>query len=248
MSNRRCAMRSRRAETLLLAAVLTAALPMAADAGAAAPSRETVDEAARALREIPTLVGTRTEHELTFNFGKPAPHKPDEAADWVLWLRRFFAWLNDAGRWLVWLAGAVVVAIAAVRLRVLLLGAAGPGGRDTLALPTHVQNLDIRPETLPDDIGGAAAALWQRGDAAAAMSLLYRGALSRLVHAHGIAIRASSTEGDCLRLAGPQLAAPAQQYLQALVGAWRQTVYGAHPLPWAEGQRLCDGFAAGLAR
>jgi hypothetical protein len=244
MSNRRCAMRSRRVEALLLAAVL-----LAADASAAEPSREAVDEAAAALRDIPTLVGTRTEHELTFHFGeKPPPPKPDDVPEWIRWLRRFFRWLNGAGRWLVWLLGAVVVAVAAVRLRVLLLGAAGPSGRDTLALPTHVQNLDIRPETLPDDIGGAAFALWQQGDVAAAMSLLYRGALSRLVHAHGIAIRASSTEGDCLRLAAPQLAPPSQHYLQALVAAWRQTVYGAHTPALTEGRVLCEGFAAGLAR
>jgi hypothetical protein len=252
MSNRRCAMRFprvRRAPSagLLLAAALLAA---SADPAAAAPlSREAVDEAGASLRDIPTLVGTRRQHELQFKLDeKPREPRPDDVPAWLRWLRRFFDWLNDAGRWLVWLLGAVAVAVAAVRIRVLLLGAGGIGGRDTLALPTHVQNLDIRPETLPDDIGGAALALWQQGDVAAAMSLLYRGALSRLVHQHGVAIRASSTEGDCLRLAGPQLAPPAQQYLQALVGAWRQTVYGAHPPAFDQGRLLCDGFAPGLAR
>ena len=45
------------------------------------------------------------------------------------------------------------------------------------------------------------AALWDRGDHRAALALLYRGLLSRLVHVHRVPIRDSSTEGDCLALA-----------------------------------------------
>jgi len=83
MSNRRCAMRSRRVEALLLAAVLL----LATAAGAAEPRRGAVDEAAAELRDIPTLVGTRTEHELTFHLGeKPPPPKPDDVPEWIRWL------------------------------------------------------------------------------------------------------------------------------------------------------------------
>src|SRR5438552_1249096 len=145
MSNRRCAMRSLRAEALLLAAALLAANA----AGAAAPSRDAVDEAAASLREIPTLVGTQRRHELNFNFGEPPKSEPQAVPAWLLWLQNFFGWLGESGRWLVWLLGAIAAAVAAVRVRVLLLGSGGLGGRDALALPTHVQNLAIRPETLP---------------------------------------------------------------------------------------------------
>ena len=71
--------------------------------------------------------------------------------------------------------------------------------------PTHVRDLDIRPESLPADIGAAARALWDRGEHRAALALLYRGMLSRLAHVHRVPIRDSSTEGDCLALAASHL-------------------------------------------
>ena len=43
------------------------------------------------------------------------------------------------------------------------------------------------------------------------------GLLSRLVHVHGVPIRASSTEGDCLALARPRLAEPSARYAARLV-------------------------------
>ena len=96
--------------------------------------------------------------------------------------------------------------------------------------PSHVRELDIRPESLPDDIGAAALAVWERGEQRAALALLYRGLLSRLVHAHGVPIRASSTEGDCLALAQSRLAAGSAQYAARLVsvghGGVRRVVAG----------------------
>ena len=79
--------------------------------------------------------------------------------------------------------------------------ARAPRGDDAFVAPTHVRDLDIRPESLPDDIGAAARALWDRGEHRAALALLYRGLLSRLAHVHRLPIRDSSTEGDCLALA-----------------------------------------------
>jgi hypothetical protein len=110
------------------------------------------------------------------------------------------------------------------------------------ALPSHVQSLDIRPESLPVQIGEAAAALWQRGDYRAALSLLYRGALSRLVHEHGVPIRAASTEGECVALAGRRLAPASGEFFARLVQAWQVAVYGAR-LPVAEqALALCRDF------
>ena len=75
-------------------------------------------------------------------------------------------------------------------------------------LPSHVRELDIRPESLPADIGAAVRELWLAGERRAALSLLYRGALSRLVHSYQVAIGDASTEGDCVRLARAALPPP----------------------------------------
>jgi len=66
------------------------------------------------------------------------------------------------------------------------------------------------------------------------------------VHVHGVEIRASSTEGECLALALPRLATTASGYVQRLVGIWQRAVY-AHVEPSAADVRdLCAGFAAAL--
>jgi hypothetical protein len=112
--------------------------------------------------------------------------------------------------------------------------------------PTHVQDLDIRPESLPDNIGAAARKLWDSGEHRAALSLLYRGVLSRLVHVHNVPIRDSSTEGDCLRLSTPRLREDQRNYVALLIQVWQHAVYGGQQPETASLHTLCDGFAPAL--
>lgn len=227
----------------LLAAPVAFAQPEAPPAAASAPTRAEVDEAARSLRDIPTLTGQQKARRLHFKSGEPQARERGDTPDWLRWIADFMQWFNEAGRWLVWLL--LALAIGALLLWLRRWFGARPGTESDAAvnLPTQVRGLDIDPHSLPDDVGAAAWALWQRGEPRACLSLLYRGALSQLVHGHGVPIRASSTEGDCLRLAEPRLPAPAASYLRALVAVWAQAVYGART-PAAEQVRpLCDGFA-----
>ncbi|SFU73235.1 DUF4129 domain-containing protein [Pseudoduganella namucuonensis] len=69
------------------------------------------------------------------------------------------------------------------------------------ALATEIGGLDIRAESLPDDVTGTVRAQWDRGERRAALALLYRATLSRLVQRHGLQLAQGATEGDCLRLA-----------------------------------------------
>jgi hypothetical protein len=105
-----------------------------------------------------------------------------------------------------------------------------------------VRELDIRPESLPADIGAAVRELWLAGERRAALSLLYRGALSRLVHSYQVAIGDASTEGDCVRLARAALASPRGDFVAALVDAWQLAVYGGRPLATEHVLRLCADF------
>ncbi|UUZ49461.1 hypothetical protein LP420_03955 [Massilia sp. B-10] len=66
---------------------------------------------------------------------------------------------------------------------------------------TEVGGLDIRAESLPGDVTGSVRALWAQGQRRAALALLYRATLSRLVTDDGLALTQGNTEGDCLRLA-----------------------------------------------
>ncbi len=178
--------------------------------------------------------------------------QPDKKPEWMKGLENFFRGLAEVMRIVVW----VVVAIGVVALLVGLhywwrmAAARTPGG--VIDLPTQVAGLDIRRESLPDDIAAAARAAWQRGDTIHALSLLYRGALSALVLRHGVAIRSSFTEQECLRavrrssgvtggLAGC-ISRGMVDYFARLTEAWLHAVY-ARRMPADEvGLNLCAEF------
>ena len=67
--------------------------------------------------------------------------------------------------------------------------------------PAALFGMDLAPEKLPPDVGAAAAALAREGKLREALGLLYRGALSELVHKRGVQLLASHTEGEAVRLA-----------------------------------------------
>lgn len=98
--------------------------------------------------------------------------------------------------------------------------------------PTEISGLDIRPESLPDDITSEVWRLWQSGDPRAAMALLYRASISRLVHEFDVRIGRAATEQDCLQQAQQ---ARAQQKIseqtwkltQQITDAWLLGAYGA---------------------
>ena len=111
---------------------------------------------------------------------------------------------------------------------------------------TTVHGLDIRPESLPGNIGAAALALLEAGRGREALSLLYRGALSLAVHRHGIAILPSATEGEALRAVNATLDPPRAAYFTDLVALWQRAVYAGETISATPIHRLCRGFAATL--
>lgn len=105
---------------------------------------------------------------------------------------------------------------------------------------TEVSGLDIRPESLPDDITATVWQLWLDGEHRAAMALLYRATLSRLVNDFDIRVGLGATEQDCLHHAQR---AHAQQRLSdaclslitELTSHWLRGAYGAR---WLDGKQL----------
>ena len=236
-------MRSR-ADRGRVALVLAAALTIGAvpAARAAEPAPAPLPEVQRVAKEMaadPALNGRHVERELRWKNRTERKPEPGEVSPWVMQLVRWFA---DAGRGLMWVLGAIAVALLAVFLwRWASVRSDALRARAQM-LPSHVNELDIRPESLPADIAGTAAALSRRGELRAALSLLYRGALSRLVHDHRVPIRAASTEGECVQLAARTLPGAATLYLRALVHAWQTEVYAGRSADAAVVIALCGEF------
>lgn len=214
---------------LLLALALVAALP----AAAAVPAQE-VRKAAAEVQRDPLLGGEHKEKTLRFRPDDERPPVRDsDMPPWLRWMRDLARWFAEAGRLLVWLLAAVAVALLIVGARrwMRVRGESKLPGHGTV--PSHVQGLDIRAASLPDAVGAAAAQLWQAGEHRAALSLLYRGALSRLVHRHRVPVRGSSTEAECVTLARGHVDRERSEFFARLVEVWQLAVYGAR-LPEAE--------------
>lgn len=228
-------------------ALLFALLFVVSSAGAQTPaspplSASAVRAAASAVAADPLLPGKEKTKSLRFKEDDDKkPSKEDAPGWWVTLLGNISGGLRVA----MWLVGAGLLIWVLLQLRDWLR--TGGDGRTLAALaPTHVGTLDIRPESLPADIGAAARELLARGEQRAALSLLYRGALSRLVHGHGVPIRAASTERECLALAALRLAPASQAFLAELVAGWQAVAYARRQLPADSLEQLCAGFDAQL--
>ena len=88
-----------------------------------------------------------------------------------------------------------------------------------------VLGMEVSPESLPDNVPGAAWALWQQDRPHAALGLLYRATISQVIQAGRVEIQESDTEGDCLRRVEQAGAAAQPEYFRGIAGAWSRLAY-----------------------
>ena len=164
--------------------------------------------------------------------------KRDSNADWEN-LGRFLA---EVARALMWgLSGALLAAAIYYLVRHWPRWRRGTAP-ERFTPPVALFGMDIRPESLPRDIPGAASALVETGAVREALSLLYRGTLSVLVHRERLALGAGDTEHDCLRKARTRCAAQIVAYFTRLVAAWQGAAYAARVPERAAALELCAGW------
>ncbi len=135
----------------------------------------------------------------------------------------------EFGMWLLAAAGVVLALLAVRRFLPQLL----EPREERYRPPDALFGLNVTPESLPDDPAGTALDLVAGGKLRDALSLLYRGALASLVHAHHVPLTEAHTEGDCVRAARAALPREAAQYFERLVRVWQAAAYGGR-MPAAE--------------
>ena len=229
----------------LLLALLIAAHDVAAQS-AVPPGvplrRAEVSTAVEQLRKDPNLGGERKIRSLRWTASQSTP-EPTNAPSWLVGL---FEFLGQSGSALLWMAGAVGVGVAAIWL-LRVMKARAPGREvPVLATAARESELDLRPASLPEDIGAAALALLEAGRSREALSLLYRGALSRAVHRFGAVIGESFTEGEALKAVNARLDPPRVDYIAKLVGFWQRAVYAGERAAYQPIAHLCLRFAPTL--
>jgi hypothetical protein len=194
--------------------------PAATTAAPAADPAPRDDPAGRAARELfadPVFGSQRDVERWRWRNAKDEPEDDPDRPDlgWLDGILEAFATVVQFAGWIA--IAAVVVALVVVLLRV--TGSLQPRVARS-APPTALFGLEIAPESLPPDVGAAALAACQAGDARAALSLLYRGALSTLVHRHAVDIPAGAVEADVLQRSRTVLAPDAVAWLDRLLAQW----------------------------
>ncbi|HEV3018202.1 MAG TPA: DUF4129 domain-containing protein [Burkholderiaceae bacterium] len=236
----------RRAASTVFAGLLLALAGVGSVRGTELPPRGEVRALVQALRADPELKTTQLTKVLRARSTAKKRQPAQTTAPWLIrlirWTEDALRWLDATARWLIWLLGALTVAMVAVSVRRWVREQADPGQESLAPLPSHIGPLDVRPASLPDRIGPHARGLWQQGEQRAALSLLYRGALSRLIHVHSVPIRAAHTESECVRLAQGQLQPDRGAFFAQLVCAWQLAVYAGRLPETAGVLSLCDQF------
>ena len=228
---------------VLLLACLTASSAGWAQAESTTVQPAQMDAAIEKLRADPNLSTTRKTRAPRWRSAQDDSQPRD--LSWLEWVAELLGWIAEGARVFVWVViGLLLLLLVAYLTRFFRALPKAPKARD--AAPTHVRDLDIRPESLPSDVGGAAWELWGRGEHRASLALLYRGLLSRLVHAYSTPIRSSSTEGECLQLARDRLPQAPGEFAARLIRVWQRAVYGGREAQAEEVKELCEQFAIRL--
>lgn len=150
-------------------------------------------------------------------------------------------------RALAWIGGLALLGYVLAMLVRRLGWLDGGSPRAGAVPPDFLFGMDLRQESLPQDLPGAARGLLDGGDARGALSLLYRGALATLVRARDLEVRSGDTEADCMRSVVHTQPQPVVSYFGELLALWGATAYARRMPPELDVRRLIEGWSTHFA-
>jgi hypothetical protein len=218
------------ARRVAVAALLLALIP----ASARAELRDPVD-APEALAEILEEPEFQVYREIEIW----APRSKSEEREEVEW---DWAWLEDLRALLSGSLQVLIVLALALSIGLILrwIARLDPEPSEMLERPVRpdeIAGLDIRPESLPGDAIDVARSLFAQDRMREALALLYRAALSYLVHERDLELPTSATEGECARrvAALDELA----EDFSALTRSWQSVAYARRAVSPETFEQLC---------
>jgi hypothetical protein len=237
-----------RAKAVALAILIGYLAPAApaADAVKSAPPTSAalapaaIDAAIADLRHDPNLGGQTKIRTLRW-VTKSQPQPPPTSPNWIIGL---FDYAGQFAGLLLWIAGAGAVAMAAVWIFRLLKSGEPRAVPDQPEVGNRrVLDLDIHPDSLPEDVSAAALELLRAGRLRDSLSLLYRASLSSAVHRFGATLGAHHTEREVLKTVKGALDEPRARYFADLVAIWQRVVYAGEAVAPDAVLPLCAGFS-----
>lgn len=158
------------------------------------------------------------------------------------WLAAFVHFLATIFEW----AGRVLVALIILAILRLVLRAwrkARSVRPQAGARPERLLGVDVRGDTLPDDVVATARRHVASGETSQAMSLLYRACLVQLIDRVHIEFAPGDTEEKCVARVTGRIRPRAYAYFIDLVAAWRAYAYAHRSLNSAQVAVLCDEWS-----
>ena len=107
--------------------------------------------------------------------------------------------------------------------------------------PEQLFGLEVAPQSLPADVPGEVERLWDE-QPRAALGLLYRALLSRMLHEQRLPLKSSHTEAEVLQLVQALQQKDLSHFSQALTRHWQNLAYGHRLPPAALKQGLCNAW------
>ena len=212
--------------------------------------------AIKAILQAPPFKNTETLTRYRLGEADPAQPQAGQAPSWLKALLELFdsprlASLASIIEVLLWTTVIGLLALLAWRyrewLQTFVSRRPAPQPSAQRPLPAHLFGLDLNHESLPDDVAAAAEQLWA-SQPRAALGLLYRALLVRLLHDYALPLTSADTEGQVLvhiqRLQQPQLHA----FSCILTEHWQNIAYGHRAPPAALQAQLCAGWRALFGR
>jgi hypothetical protein len=226
------------------AAIAGIALALGCLAGAPSPAAAADKPAAQELKQVLKAPEFQQYRErLAWRYRGERKPREDTGTDFWANIGAFLAQISQALLWIAVAIGAVALLLVARRY-LLPYFARAP---DAYRPPDALFGLAVTPESLPGDVAGTAARLAREGRLREALSLLYRGALSVLVHRDRVPLAEGDTEGDCVRAAGAALPHGSADYFGRLVAAWQRAAYAGRLPAAAEAEALAREWAPHFA-
>ncbi len=151
------------------------------------------------------------------------------------------AFVFEAGLWL--LALVIIFLLVKYWNRLQLgLGSLFRAKEKAVEMPEMLFGLDLREESLPDDVTAQALLLYKQHDYRASLALLYRATLAHLVKNYEFNLPKGATEGDCLAWVKNKLSLSSEaevNYFIDLTRAWQLTAYAHRIVPDEQMEKLC---------
>jgi len=169
----------------------------------------------------------------------------DKLKDTLEPVAKFIAFLLEFGLWLIVAFG--IILLIYFRERWLHLFQGKRKKKEEYESPDIMFGMDVRPESLPQNIAEEARSLWQSGQHRESLSLLYRGALVRLINRDKVKLQNSHTEGDVLLHSALKLNETKQGYLKLLTTQWQLIAYAHRSPAELDMQTLFDHWESDFA-